>query len=249
MPNYVRNLITVRGEENEIDRMINTIKGTGEYGAVDFNSLIPMPETLNIVSGSVTKEALVLHLYEKSGGKLPSDSGLAKSCFNMFTEPSEELFEQAYQKAKKSFEETALSADLSYLFKGESPKSLEDARYLGQVIAQNIADYGCADWYDWRIHNWGTKWNACCSEIARTSDCECTINFDTAWSMPLPVIEVLVAQFPELSFDGYYSDEDFGSNNHGHWNGAGGICDEIPDEMSREDIYEICWGEWPDDTL
>jgi hypothetical protein len=52
-----------------------------------------------------------------------------------------------------------------------------------------LKDIGHTDWYSWSYANWGTKWNACHSEIAE--DCAANgyieIRFDTAWAPPLPV--------------------------------------------------------------
>ena len=49
-----------------------------------------------------------------------------------------------------------------------------------------VAKYGCADWYDWSIRNWGTKWNA--YDVTEWSINECseytasaTIYYETAW--------------------------------------------------------------------
>lgn len=43
-------------------------------------------------------------------------------------------------------------------------------------------------WYDWRVENWGTKWNGYDGTI---SDDGSTFTFDTAWSPPLPIIKKL----------------------------------------------------------
>ena len=40
------------------------------------------------------------------------------------------------------------------------------------------------NWYDWRIKNWGTKWNAMDVDV-NVTDIGITYNFSTAWSPPL----------------------------------------------------------------
>lgn len=59
MPNHVENIITLSGNEQEIQRMLEQIK-SDEFGVgtVDFNKIIPMPESLNIEAGSRTDRGL-----------------------------------------------------------------------------------------------------------------------------------------------------------------------------------------------
>ena len=50
-------------------------------------------------------------------------------------------------------------------------------------------------WYNWRVNNWGTKWEV--SEVAMyESKVALTYEFDTAWSPPEPVIAKLSELFP-----------------------------------------------------
>lgn len=67
-----------------------------------------------------------------------------------------------------------------------------------------------ADWYNWCIENWGTKWNA--SDVAFFCDGdwldhyddstwesgEVMINFQTAWSPPVPVLTQLSKDNPSV---------------------------------------------------
>lgn len=60
----------------------------------------------------------------------------------------------------------------------------------------NLASYGYKDWYDWRIANWGTKWdvnrldvvlNGCYRDDKQVDMNEATkfeVSFDTAWAPP-----------------------------------------------------------------
>ena len=49
------------------------------------------------------------------------------------------------------------------------------------------------NWYKWRVENWNTNHNACDFEYVN----ENTIRFDTAWSVPVPVIKTVSKQFPD----------------------------------------------------
>lgn len=55
-------------------------------------------------------------------------------------------------------------------------------------------------WYNWRVSNWGTKWEADGPTVEQTSPEELTYRFFTAWSPPSPLIETLGMNFPSLCF-------------------------------------------------
>lgn len=67
---------------------------------------------------------------------------------------------------------------------------------------------GFNDWYDWAIENWGTKWNASEATAESIMDGEAEIRFDTAWAPPAPILEALRKQYPELTFELNYKNED-----------------------------------------
>lgn len=77
--------------------------------------------------------------------------------------------------------------------------------YRGAVGSEEQAIYGENNWYDWSRKNWGTKWDACESEVTRR-----TAVFETAWSCPEPVLIELAKKVGGLLV--FYADEDIGSN-------------------------------------
>ena len=98
----------------------------------------------------------------------------------------------------------------------EAKKTDKEMAQIHQ-IADNIAKYGYPTWYEWSIDKWGTKWDACEVVPDGGVDCECdeeeiNINFDTAWSTPVPVFKELSRQFPDLVIYVEYADEDMGCN-------------------------------------
>ena len=63
------------------------------------------------------------------------------------------------------------------------------------------------NWYNWNSTEWGTKWDACRPETVWEDASSIQYTFDTAWSMPEPVFEAMVAQHPKLKFDIYCIEE------------------------------------------
>ena len=69
-------------------------------------------------------------------------------------------------------------------------------------------NHGAADWYEWALNNWSTKWNA----YHVSERVENTISFQTAWDTPMKLIAYLSLLFPEVVIQVRYADEDIGVN-------------------------------------
>lgn len=53
------------------------------------------------------------------------------------------------------------------------------------------------NWYEWRIQNWGTKWDLVPQDCHTWSTTKSIwYNFQTAWGPPIEVIKVLSKNFP-----------------------------------------------------
>ena len=65
-----------------------------------------------------------------------------------------------------------------------------------------LKSIGHSNWYDWSVEHWGTKWNACYSEIDETGSASgyVEIRFETAWAAPVPVFQRMFELFPQISF-------------------------------------------------
>ena len=97
---------------------------------------------------------------------------------------------------------------------------------LTKKYINNHINHGSIHWYDWRIKNWGTKWNP-----DTTSLCEDGIKFKTAWATPQPVIKKLSELFPDVQFSIEYADEDIGNNCGGYSYQNGELTDSyIPNK-------------------
>ena len=103
-----------------------------------------------------------------------------------------------YNKAKK---EDALLQQLKPM-----PDALEGttspAPKEGKV--QPLVD-GFDNWYDWRVQNWGTKWDVD-MEGLELSDDGTTITgwFDSAWAPPIHAYEYFLTDNEDCSINSYY---------------------------------------------
>ena len=61
-------------------------------------------------------------------------------------------------------------------------------------------------WWDWRVQNWGTKWNSYDDSVEIIDDETVEYTFSTAWSPPEPVIEKLREQYPDVQITAFYDE-------------------------------------------
>jgi len=92
-------------------------------------------------------------------------------------------------------------------FAGYKDRSHFNMAVYNQCL-ENIRLHGHPTWYGWSTEHWGTKWNAY-QIVERAPN---VIEFQTAWSTPLPVFKTLASRFPDVEFVVEFADEDFGSN-------------------------------------
>lgn len=134
--------------------------------------------------------------------------------------------EESFQKAKEHHKEKDFTTGI------ESYDSLE---HLGKTLINLEEKYGFDNWYDWRNANWGTKWNACHAEYDEESQ---NLRFDTAWSVPEPILAKIAEDNPNANID-VYSEEETG------WFNEYTIKDQ---KLYLNATGEITWDEDSDQT-
>ncbi len=220
MPNHITNILTIQADENKVRNILERVKSEEDgLGSIDFNKLIPMPESLNIEAGSRSNRGLELYR------SFLQDSAAIAYADVQNTEPSPQHSETLTALLKKYQELTK-----------DDPELLQ----LGRKCYENIQNYGCTDWYDWSIKNWGTKWNAYgYKEFPSYQDGDSEIRFLTAWAAPHPILEKLSELYPDVTFSHQWADEDFG-HNVGERDYLGGeiVSENIPTGGSAE-AYEL----------
>lgn len=187
MPNYVENIITLKGDEKKIREMFEAIK-SDDYGlgTVDFNKIIPMPESLKVESGSRTDRGIemVKTYLENMPEELNDKEGTYDEFFKDLRSHSAEISD-------------------------EEEKKIWD---IGVTAVENLHKYGAPTWYEWSINNWGTKWNAYGYDENADYSKNTDLWFQTAWSAPHPVIQRLAEMYPDITFEHEWADEDIGAN-------------------------------------
>ncbi len=206
MPNYVINSIKMDGAAKDIAAIVELLRNKHKDNneAVDFNNVIPMPESLNIAASSAAGDYIAAYVRTLSDDeRLTLKEDLAKHTCS--------FYKNYYLKYEDAFSDAVSDETISRLegcykdeYKSINPSSIED---VGKTYVDNILNYGADTWYDWSCENWGTKWGAMDSRIEDNE-----ITFDTAWSASLPVTAKLSEMFPEVVFSHKWADEDIGYN-------------------------------------
>ena len=136
MPNHITNILRIEASEEltaQIKSDIKSVDEEGETRHIDFNKILPMPESLNITSGSTTENGIAILRY-RAGDDRKIREIMGYAWGQKFSTP-DEMIEYMLEKG---------SANLV-----EAQKALDNERL-----------YGVRDWYGWSTANWGTKWNA-----------------------------------------------------------------------------------------
>lgn len=216
MPNHVTNLITFGSDSASLaafQKMAQDMKMDGEpLGSFDFNTLIPMPPSLDIEAGTQTERGLKLY---------------------------QEFAQERAAITKSELSPAREEAALAELDRVWQPRRMQDPMTwnLGKQAHDNLQKYGHATWYEWCIQNWGTKWNSYQSRPVQNGDD--TMAFLTAWGSVPEIMKKLSEKYPEQTITYRWADEDIGYNVGELVLKGGGIVGEhIPAAGSRE-AYEM----------
>ena len=61
-------------------------------------------------------------------------------------------------------------------------------------------------WYDWRVQNWDTKWDAYDVVVTDDDPDQLEVEFNTAWSPPEAICSALREQYPDVSISWFYDE-------------------------------------------
>ena len=219
MPNNIANKLVINAKtQAEIENFLFAITSIDREGMlqIDFEKITPMPECVpDTLCDNKHQNALYYYLMT-TGNEDMVDELLSLPQFFSMDE-----------------------------FKDKTEKELSDYKVLGENVFNIAQQCGAIDWYDWRISNWGTKWNAYETDI----DCCCNgsveLYFYTANHGAIPIIKKLVAMFPNLEFIYKYSDEVISYNCGEGYGVDGNVSFKYAEDGGDEAmaLYIECWQE------
>ena len=111
-------------------------------------------------------------------------------------------------------------------------------------------EYGASNWYDWRVENWGTKWdimefyNINRKEIGE-DESEISLGFDTAWAPALGAYEKFIDENSNCSLKAYYYEP--GCDFMGEWDNGMDSCFEVAKYGLDDDFWKQGIGSTLDD--
>ena len=220
MPNHIINTIRLTGDREKISELLESVKDNRfGIGSLDFNKVIPMPESLQIETSSSMERGLKAY----------------KEFVDICT----------FDGANKDMDLLNIPEDKENIFLRMRKDVKREDWELGRQAFRNEAMYGAPSWYDWSIKNWGTKWNSYGYDNLDRSDIaeNPAFSFYTAWSAPHPIIEKLAERYPEVSFEHEWADEDIGMNCGRKTYEHGECTDNYYPEAKKAEIFaNNLWG-------
>jgi hypothetical protein len=233
MPNWCVNQLDITGDEAEVAKLIEFVKG--EEDAFDFSNIVPIPDAPHyavsdgqndFICGCKPEFVITKAMVKGAEGhEYETDYGF---------EPQEGYWAVDGVAVKKvNLDNGTLTSEVEQMFGGSEVCPKHD---LPKISSQ--PDW----WYNWNVANWGTKWN--CGEVWHdrtteeiTEQGRTSYNFDTAWSPAEPIAAALAAKFPTLSITHRYCEGGMGF--------AGQVVYNNGEEVLRDDYNAT---ELPDDA-
>lgn len=126
---------------------------------------------------------------------------------------------------KKLWEEATAEGDEGGLLNAMAPmpKALNDTTSPTPPDSKQPVVDGFDNWYDWRVSNWGTKWDVNTEGLEFTDHgdgtAEITGWFDSAWAPPTGAYEKFCDDMDGVYLEAFY--EEGGMDFAGHWTSEG----------------------------
>lgn len=205
MPNHVTTICTVTGPAADVAAFAEkhvrpTPKESHNRQHFDFDTIIPKPA---VVSATTAGSKAEVGLYALTGQREK------RRYFEPAPTDNPSKLWPYLPKTVTTREEL-----LAHL-KANDPEALDQ----GAKAAACLKETGHADWYEWSIANWDTKWGAYDYEDRERGDGRFVFKFETAWSFPEKPFRKLAEMWPTLvlAVDSHDEGSNFGCT--GEFNG------------------------------
>ena len=86
---------------------------------------------------------------------------------------------------------------------GELPQMVEDTFPRSVFKSTGMTDQR---WYDWRVQNWDTKWDAYDVEVTDDDPEQLEVEFNTAWAPPEAICHKLREDYPDIAISWFYDE-------------------------------------------
>ena len=245
MPNWVKNIVHIEGPEADVAKAIELMRDKNVDDNIDFENIIPVPKRLWITASSHDKYYAALYIKTLSDDEIRKLQDKLSECPVSFYGTYLKKYADSFTIAKGFMDipENNLNWMKSRFekeYESISHKTMED---VGKAYIDNILEYGHDTWYEWCVHNWGTKWNA--AECTIGDNC---LEFETAWDPSIPITVELSKRFPSLKFIHEWADE--GLYQCGKSEIYNGIETEFINFEDTDEMHEFAcmlWGYDPDE--
>lgn len=172
MPNWCGNSITITADNEErIAQILSEVKS--DQSDFDFSRIVPPPIHDPIYRGEPSQSAFVgCDCKEEYVGEAPNGKWVVNG----------KPVLKDHGALEGSFAaETGFGVD-------RCPE------HLGVKVSNHPLF-----WWNWNIANWGTKWSVGGDDVhIGTHEKYAFVNFDTAWSPPMRIVEALSAKYPDV---------------------------------------------------
>lgn len=187
MPNYVTNRVQMKGIADEDCLYSKRNIDDDIAGDFDFNRLVRFPAELYYTTSPSCIDD-VFNDMNISPIEIDALYNKLKADYSII--PDKIIDKHKYEFIRDSL---SCSFTLKDVYKD---KPIEEVKKIAARVICNyihcIKEYGCTNWYDWRLKNWGTKWNAMDTFLVDDD----IIEFNTAWDAPIPIFKALSKKFP-----------------------------------------------------
>ena len=241
MPNWCVNQVDISGDEAEVARLVEFVKGDNDAddgNGFAFHKIVPPPSS-EIYSATDTQNDFQCGCKKEW---ITTKEAVGEPMTEGFVAQEGYWAVNGVKIEKRVLSNGAIESSVADMFGGSEVCPIHNLPTIS-----SHPDW----WYNWNVNNWGTKWSAGSVWHDRADDSNAVVvgktsyGFDTAWSPAEPVVLALSALFPTLTITHRYCEGGMGYAGEAMYRGGDEIArqeyssdgDNLPDEawLTEED--------------